>query len=206
MSPRSIRPASYYDKNYFDKWYRHPRHRVKSRADIDRQLRFVIAATEFMLERPVKSVLDVGAGEGTWGMALRRISPGAKYYGVDPSEYAVSRYGRTRNIQLGGFGDLPAMNLPGDVDLVLCCGVMNYVAPAEIRSGLEALARMTAGLAYFEVFTAEDDATGDFSKKAARSARWWRSLFKRTGWTPLGMQLYVRSDMEGLTTRLEQGI
>lgn len=205
MSSRSVRPPSYYDRKYFDKWYRHPRHRVKSRADIHRQLRFVLAATEFMLERPVKSVLDVGAGEGTWGVALQHINPGAKYFGVDPSEYAVSRFGKARNIQLGGFGDLPAMDLPGEIDLVLCCGVMNYVAPTEIRSGLEALARMTAGLAYFEVFAAEDEATGDFDKTSAKPARWWRSLFRRTGWTPLGMQLYVRTDMAGLTTRLERG-
>jgi SAM-dependent methyltransferase len=206
VSSRSVRPASYYDRKYFDKWYRHPRHRVKSKTDIDRQLRFVLAAAEFILERPVKRVLDVGAGEGTWGMALRRISPGTRYYGVDPSEYAVSRFGKTRNIQLGGFADLPAIDLPGDFDLVLCCGVMNYVASTEIRAGLEALARMTAGLAYFEVFAAEDEATGDFDKQSAKPARWWRSLFRRTGWTSLGMQLYVRSDMDGLTTRLERGV
>ncbi len=94
-----IRPATHYDKSYFDKWYRHPRHRVKSARDIERQLQFIVSATEYILERQVTSVLDVGAGEGNWSVALKKIRPRAKYYGVDPSEYAVKRYGTSRNIR-----------------------------------------------------------------------------------------------------------
>lgn len=201
-----IRPASHYDKAYFDKWYRHPRFRVKSPTDIARQLGFVVSAAEYILERPVTKVLDVGAGEGNWGRALRRIRPRARYYGVDPSEYAVERFGAARNIRLGGFGNLAALRLPDDFDLVICCGVMNYVPPAELATGLQWLTTACVGVAYFEIFTAADDAVGDFRRSAARAPAWWRRLLRRTGWTPLGMHLHVRSDMAGIAAALERAV
>src|SRR5262245_59231258 len=114
------RSGAYYDKAYFDKWYRHPSHRVKSATDIARQLRFIVSATEYLLERPVRRVLDVGSGEGNWLPPLRRLRPNVHYYGVDASEYAVSKWGKRRNIRLGTFGTLGALGLPADFDLVLC--------------------------------------------------------------------------------------
>jgi SAM-dependent methyltransferase len=199
-----VRPASHYDQAYFDKWYRHPRHRVKSPLDIQRQLAFVVAATEYVLERPVRKVLDVGAGEGNWGVALSRLRPAAKYYGVDPSEYAVARYGTRRNIQLGGFSDLSRLRLPDDFDLVLCCGVLNYVAPRELAAGLKVLTTLCLGAAYFEVFTSADDAVGDFSRSHARAPSTWRRRFRDAGWTALGLHLYLRTDMAGIAAALER--
>lgn len=200
------RPPSHYDQAYFDKWYRHPKHRVKSPLDIRRQLSFIVSAAEYILERPVTKVLDVGAGEGHWGQALKKVRPRAKYFGVDPSEYAVQRFGKARNLRLGGFGDLERLRLPDDFDLVLCCGVMNYVPPAELEAGLTWLTRACVGVAYFEIFTAADDAVGDFTRSAARTPRWWRRLLHRAGWTPLGMHLYVRNDMAGIAAALERAI
>jgi hypothetical protein len=202
--PRPIRPVTHYDQAYFDKWYRHPRHRVKSPLDIARQLAFVVSAAEYTLERPVAKVLDVGAGEGHWGVALRRIRPRARYFGVDPSEYAIRRFGARRNLRLGGFGNVGALGLPDDFDLILCCGVMNYVSPSELTTGLTSLTALCVGMAYFEVFTSADDAIGDFTRQAARAPVWWRRLFRRTGWTPLGMHLYLRSDMAGIAAALER--
>ena len=64
-----------YDRAYFDKWYRSPRHRVKSPGELRRQAAFVLAAAEYILGRPVRTVLDVGSGEGQWNPALRRLRP-----------------------------------------------------------------------------------------------------------------------------------
>ncbi len=200
----AIRPPAHYDKAYFDKWYRHPRHRVKSPLDIQRQLAFVVSAAEYVLERPVQKVLDVGAGEGTWGVALKKLRPKARYYGVDPSAYAVERFGKERNIRLGGFGNIGTLKLPDDFDLVLCCGVMNYVSPKELARGLDALTYLCVGAAYFEVFTSEDDATGDFTRSAARTPASWRRLFKKTGWSPLGLHMYLRTDMVTIAASLER--
>lgn len=200
----SIRPAAHYDKSYFDKWYRNPAHRVKSPLDIRRQLEFVVCATEYVLERPVTRVLDVGAGEGNWSVTLKKLRPRARYYGVDPSTYVVERFGRKRNIRSGTFGEVGTLGLPDDFDLILCCGTMNYVTGAELTRGLEALTHLCVGVGYFEVFTAADDATGDFTRRSARSPGWWRRLFRKAGWSPLGMHLYLRSDMESLAASLER--
>lgn len=121
------RDLTHYDRRYFDKWYRHPRHRVKTRQDMARQLGFIIAATEYMLDRPVRTVLDVGSGEGQWSAVLKSLRPRARYVGVDGSEYAIRRYGARRNLRLGTLGTIGSIGLKGPFDLILCLGVLNYV-------------------------------------------------------------------------------
>lgn len=185
------RDLAHYDKAYFDKWYRHPRHRVKSALDMKRQLGFVVSATEYLLDRPVRRVLDVGSGEGNWRAVLKRLRPAARYYGVDGSEYAVRRFGKRRNIRLGTFATLGALRLPNDFDLVLCLGVLNYVAPDELRSGLRKIRRLSNGVVYLEVFTSADAATGDFEREYARSPAWYRREIKRAGFVSVGMHCYL---------------
>lgn len=200
-----MRAAAFYDKSYFDKWYRHPRHRVKSALDIARQLRFVVGATEYLLERPVRRVLDVGCGEGNWLAPLRQLRPRAGYWGVDASEYAVRKWGKRRNIHLGSFGALDTLELPSGVDLTLCCGVLMYVSPEELLPGLQELEARSDGVCYFEVFTREDEATGDFKRREMRPARWWRSLFRRAGFVPCGMHLYLPRALAERAAVLERG-
>lgn len=198
------RSLAHYDKAYFDKWYRHPKHRVKSPLDMRRQLGFVVAAAEYVLERPVRRVLDVGCGEGNWAPMLKRLRPGAKYWGVDGSEYAVQRFGRRRNIRLGTFGTLGDLALPGAFDLVLCLGVLNYLAADEFRAGLRAIRKLSAGVAYFEIFTSADDATGDFTREYARSPAWYRKELREAGWVSLGLHCYLPRELAWHAAALER--
>jgi SAM-dependent methyltransferase len=200
-----MRGAAYYDKAYFDKWYRHPRHRVKAPVDVARQLRFIVGATEYLLEQPVRRVLDVGCGEGNWLAPLRQLRPGVRYWGVDASEYVVERWGTRRNIQLGTFGSLGDLQLPAAIDLVLCLGVLMYVAPEELPAGLATIHAHATGVCYFEVFTSEDDATGDFKKSEMRPSRWWRRLFREAGFVPCGMHLYLPRALASRASVLEHG-
>ena len=87
------RPADKYDRDYFDKWYRSPTHRVRSAAELARLVAFVLSTADYVLGRRVRTVLDVGAGEGNWLPVLRRLRPNVAYQGVDPSAYAVRRFG-----------------------------------------------------------------------------------------------------------------
>jgi len=200
------RPAErVYDRAYFDKWYRSARHRVKSADDLARQSRFVLAATDFILGRPARTVLDVGCGEGQWRAALRRLRPGIRYWGVDPSEYAVRRFGRRRQIQLGGIETLDALALPAKVDLVLCVGMLNYLAPAAFRRGLANLHGRTGGVAYLEIFTDADAVKGDFSTRDARPASWYRRELKRVGFVHAGMQCFVPEHRSDALAEMELG-
>lgn len=193
-----------YDRAYFDRWYRNERTRVVERHDVERKALLAIAAAEYMLARPVESVLDVGCGEGAWQPVLARLRPKATYLGVDPSEYAVRRYGRRRNLRLGSFGALDEAGIEGPYDLVVSVGVVNYLPPKELSAGLQTIAAVTAGVAFIEAFAAGDEIEGDTVEWRWRKPAWWRERFREAGLTPVGMHCYVPPAMRELTVALER--
>lgn len=198
-----------YDKAYFDKWYRHKAHRVRSPAQIRRIVSFTLAAAEYVLDRPIRTVLDVGAGEGHWQPILKRLRPGLTYVGVEPSEYAVARYGRRRGLRLGSAESLGALGLhetfPEGFDLVVCCGVLNYLSGPSLRAALEQLTEHTSGLAWLELFTGRDAIEGDTSAMKPRSASWYRARIANAGLTPCGLHLYAPKDRAIGLAELETG-
>ena len=70
---RSKKRAKVYARAYFDHWYR--RHGIGGRADVGRSARYVLAAAEHLLLRPVRRVLDVGCLELFTAHGLHRIGP-----------------------------------------------------------------------------------------------------------------------------------
>src|SRR4051812_29476109 len=96
-------PRKAYDRAYYDRWYRNPRTKIATAAGLRRKVHLAVSAAEFMLARPIESVLDVGCGEGSWRAPLLRLRPGIEYQGIEASDYVVSRFGRRRNIRLGTF-------------------------------------------------------------------------------------------------------
>jgi SAM-dependent methyltransferase len=193
-----------YDRAYFDRWYRHPRTRMWTPAAVARKVRMVVALTEQLLGRPIRSVLDVGCGEGAWQPILARLRPGVRYVGVDSSAYAVARYGRRRHLRLGTFGNLKALRLRGRFDLVVCCDVLHYLPDAEVASGLRALRALARGPAYLEAYAAEDAVEGDDRGFHRRPATRYRALFHRAGFVPCGMHCYVTAEAAQDLTALER--
>jgi SAM-dependent methyltransferase len=193
-----------FDQQYFDKWYRHPAHAIGSSADLERQVRLAVAAAEYMLARPVRSVLDVGAGEGRWYPMLRRIRPSVRYQGVDPSEYTVRRYGKRRNLKLGELNDLDVLFPDTMFDLVLCCSVLNYLPRPDIVRGLRQLARRTRGVAFLEIFTADDDVVGDTQEWHVETPAMYRRLLRRAGFVHCGMHCYITEALHENIAALER--
>jgi len=194
-------PPKRYDKAYFDRWYRDPKTAVIQNGVLGRRVQLAIAAAEFVLERPIKSVLDVGCGEGAWRPFLRHARPNVRYVGVDSSEYAVKRFGKRRNLKLGSVGDIGRLGLKGPFDLVVCCDVLHYVPTDEALRGLRAMARMMGGAAMIEVYPREDDTIGDDEGYYHRSAVTYRRMFHRAGLQAMGMHCYVTQRFaERLTT------
>lgn len=193
-----------YDKAYFDRWYRDERTRVIEREDVERKAAFAVAAAEYMLGRPVGSILDVGCGEGAWQPVLAKLRPRATYLGVDPSAYAVRRYGRRRNLRLGSFGALDEAEIEGPYDLVVSVGVVNYLAPRELASGLQTIAAVTGGLAFIEAYASGDEIEGDTVEWKWRKASWWREQFRDAGLTAVGMHCYVPAGTRENTVALER--
>lgn len=163
---RRARPSpERYDRAYFDHWYRDEG--FGDPAHLERKVVHAVGATEYLLERPVTSVLDVGCGEGAWQPVLQRLRPAARYVGIDPSTYAVERYGRRRHLRLGGLGALAddgfAASLGGPFDLVVCVDVLAYADADDVKAGLRGIGRVLDGIALIEVFTSADSFEGDLS-------------------------------------------
>lgn len=182
---------SRYDRHYFDKWYRDPAHRVSTHAATVRKAALALAAAEYYLERPVRSVLDVGCGEGQWKAILERLRPRLRYEGLDASEYAVARYGRSRNIRHATFAQLPEIDLARRYDLIVCSDVLYYVPDEELDSGLAALVSRLGGVAFLEAYTCEDALEGDIDGMMKRERSFYDRLFRKHGLVPCGQHCYV---------------
>lgn len=184
MSPKR------YERAYFDKWYRDPAHRVGSRARLRREVACVVAIAEQLLGRELRSVLDVGAGEGRWQPVLQSLRPGSRYAGVEPSEWAVARWGRKRNLRRGDLDTLDELGLDGTYDLVVCADVLHYLPTPALRRGLAALVPHVGCVAYLPTFTASDDIDGDRVGFQRRSAAVYRKCFAEVGLVAVGLHCH----------------
>jgi SAM-dependent methyltransferase len=196
--------AKHYDQAYFDRWYRDPKHTQWRTPDVARKVRMVLGLAEYLLDRNVRSVLDVGCGEGTWQPILKKLRPRATYLGIDGSDYAVERFGRSRNIIKGSVGNLDALGIRRRFDLVVCCDVLHYVPTPEVRRALLSISGFTRGPAFLEAYTSSDDVSGDHDSFQQRSPAAYRTLFREAGFTQAGPHMYVVPDMARSLVELEK--
>ena len=190
-----------YDEAYFEAWYR--RRGMGSPAALARKVALAVSLAEYFLGRPLRSVLDVGCGEGAWRAPLLELRPKLRYLGVDSSEYAISRYGARRNLQYLPFADLAALQPASPFDLLVCSDVMHYLPDAELRAGLREFERLCDGVAYLETFTTDDDVVGDLQDLRRRPAAWYRREFDKAGFVPAGPHTYLAVHVAAGATALE---
>jgi SAM-dependent methyltransferase len=193
-----------YDKAYFDRWYRDRRNKVATSGDVRRKAQLVVGIAEVLLQRKVRTVLDVGCGEAPWRAALRSVRPGLRYTGIDSSAYVVERFGTTRGIRHGAFGTVGTLKLRGPFDLIVCCDVLQYVSAADLRAGLKSLVPMLGGVAYLEAYTTADEIEGDHRAWHHRTPPQYRRAFTNAGLTGVGMHCWVGESLRPMTTALER--
>ena len=163
----------------------------------------VVGVAEYFLRREVRSVLDIGAGEGTWRSELKRLRPRLRYTGVDPSEWVVRRYGRRRNIRLGRFEELPTLKLGASYDLIVCADVLQYVSDAALEGGIRRLAGLLRGVAFLESYTSGDEMEGDLEGWHPRSEGRYRAIYTRAGLVGCGLHCYVTPALAERAVQLE---
>lgn len=205
MPTTTARNEKRYDREYFERFYRKPRTRVHSREAVERKVRLAVSAAEFMLGREIRSVLDVGAGEGAWQPILARMRRGVRYVGVEPSEYAVERYGAKRNLRLGRFDGLDEARVGRGFDLVVCADVMNYLTTRELNRGLKQIASRLRGLAYLEIYTSRDELVGDLRNIDLQPPAYYERALKRAGLIRCGMHCYVGAKLAHNVVAMEGG-
>ena len=174
---RSSSPAAdaQFGERYFQQFYGNRETRVSEPADSVRLGRF-IAAYAGLLEFPVRSILDVGAGTGRFRRPLLRAFPGASYLGTDVSAYACAKY---------GWRHCSVLELDrGSFDFVMCNDVLQYLDDADAVKALANLARLCRGVLHFSALTRRDwkenaDQSRTDPDVTMRSADWYRRRLRR---------------------------
>ena len=178
-----------YDRRYFEHWYRDRAIRDPKR--LARKVALAVAVAEHYLERPLRSVLDIGCGEGAWRAPLLKLRPKLRYLGFDSSEYAIARHGARRNLHPARFGDFEWLRPCAPVDLLVCADVMHYLPARELLRGLPGLAELCDGVAFLETFAKEDETEGDDVGFQPRPARFYRTRFAALGFRFLGSHCWL---------------
>lgn len=184
-----------YDRAYFDRWYRNSRHERDSKSLLERKIHLAVSIAEYYLERPIRTVLDVGCGEAVWRAPLLKLRPKIEYRGVDSSEYAVMRFGPTRNIAFAEFGQLEQLRFGAPVDLLVCSDVMHYIPDTELKRGLKGFSELCDGVAFLELWAKEDDIVGDKIGFIERPSNWYRKQFAKAGFTACGSHAYLSENL-----------
>ena len=195
-----------YDRAYFDRWYRDPRMRVATDVAVARKVHLVVSVAEALLQRRVRSVLDVGCGEAAWRAPLKTMRPAVRYVGVDSSDYVIARFGRQRGIRRGTFGTLGTIErtLKGPFDVIVCCDVLQYVPALELDTGLRSVATLLGGVAYLEAYTSGDAIEGDRRAWHQRTVAEYRRAFRGAGLSSVGMHCWVGEELRASTAELER--
>mgnify|MGYP001555975875 FL=1 len=193
--------AKRYDRDYFDRWYRDGGIGGKQR--LARKVALAVATAEYMLERPLRTVLDIGCGDEAWRAPLLELRPRASYLGFDSSEYAVSRYGRSRNVHGARFGDFAQLRPCPPVDLLVCSDVLHYLPTRELDRGLPGLAALCGGIAFLETFTRKDAAAGDEDGFLGRDAAFYPGRFEALGFRHVGAHCWLSPWLAGHANELE---
>lgn len=194
--------AKTYDRAYFDRWYRQGG--IGDPRRLARKVALAVAMAEYHLERPIRSVLDIGAGEAAWRAPLLKLRPGIDYLGFDASEYAVRRYGRSRNLQYARFGDFEFLRPCPPADLLICSDVLHYLGIRELNRGLPGLADLCDGVAFIEMFAKEDEAVGDEDEFHARPASFYRRKLAEAGFVQIGSHGWLSPVLARHATALER--
>lgn len=143
--------AQLFDEAYYQRFYFDKKTSVVDPAHAERLGRFVGAYLQY-LRVPVQRVLDIGCGIGVWRDLVAQQFPGARYHGVEISEYLCQRFGWER----GSVLDYAAHDPAEPFDFVICQGVLPYLSPPDLQQALANLGRLCRGALYVEAVSRED--------------------------------------------------
>jgi SAM-dependent methyltransferase len=187
-----MNPRARFDAAFYQRYYRNRRTRIVSAEQTRRRAQKLIAGARD-LQIPIRRILDAGCGLGTLRAPLLRAFPGAKYTGLEVSEYLCRRYGWINE-------SLAAYKPKVQFDLLICQDVLQYLPDGEARRAMANLARLCAGLVYFNVPTLEDwrgiaDPKGSDGQIILRHAAWYRDRLRRH-FRHLGQGLLIHRSWE----------
>ncbi len=179
-----------FDAQYYQRFYESETTQVYGKDEINHLCR---AMTEMIAwyGGTVRSVLDIGAGTGLSRDWFKRHKPAVRYLSTEVSSYACHKYDHEMH-------DIAHWRVRERFDLIVCQGVLPYLADDDAASAIENMAAMCRGFLYLEAITKRDlvdvvDRSRTDVSVRPRTARWYRSRLEKH-FTPLGCGLhYVKS-------------
>ncbi|HEV7432059.1 MAG TPA: class I SAM-dependent methyltransferase [Steroidobacteraceae bacterium] len=177
-----------FDRAYYQRYCHDPRTAVTSRAEMRARAALITAAVRY-LDVPVRRILDAGCGVGLMRVPLLRQLPGARYTGLETSEYLCRRYGWQH-------GTMQSLGARERFELVICYDVMQYLTTSAARRAIAKLGTVCRGILYFGALTTGDwrhncDQNRTDRVPGIRSATWYRRELARA-FQPLGCGLWLR--------------
>lgn len=188
--------AAQFDEAYYQRFYVDKKTSVVDPQHVERLGAFVCSYLQY-LRVPMLRVLDVGCGIGLWKAVMARHFPAASYHGVELSDYLCGRFGWEH----GSVVDYRASPNSARFDLVICQGVLPYLAPADLQRALHNLGTLCRGALYLEAVTREDWDNGILDEDLTDPAlfRHRAALYRRglePGFSALGGGLWLSQQAE----------
>lgn len=189
-----------FGRAYFHRYYREPRTRVATPAEVRARVELIAALLRHAGIR-VRSILDAGCGLGLMRKPFAAALPGARYTGLETSEYACRRYGWVQGSVVDYRPRTPS-------DLVVCYDVLQYLDDGEAARALANFARLSRAALYVSALTRADwhqrcDQTRTDRHVHLRSGAWYRRrLLKHFRY--LGVGVWLRRDIQPTLWEMER--
>jgi trans-aconitate methyltransferase len=189
-----------FDSAYFRKYYLSASTRVTTPAEMRGRAQ-LIAAILRHARVPVRKILDAGCGIGLLRKAFAAALPGARYAGLEASDYLCARYGWTK----GSVVDFQP-RIPGD--LVVCYDVLQYLDDRDAARAIANLAKLSRAAVYVSALTREDwrdncDQSRTDRAVHLRPGEWYRRRLRRS-FRYLGFGVWLRKDSTAILWDLER--
>jgi SAM-dependent methyltransferase len=192
--------ANNFSAAYFRKFYLDAATRVVTAAEM-RSRAALIASALKQCQIPVRRILDAGCGIGLLQKPFEEFLPGARYTGLEASEYLCSRFGWTH----GSIVDFAART---PFDLVICYDVLQYLPDAQAARAIVNLSRLSRAAIYVSALTTEDwrencDRSRTDRAVHLRAGAWYRRRLNK-GFHYVGFGIWIRRDVTAILWEMER--
>ena len=165
-----------FDEAYYHRFYESPKTRIYSADEHAPLAQFVFSFAAWN-KIEIKSVLDIGAGVGSWKSWVEQNARGVQYTGTEVSQVMCKKHGYLHR-------DIARWRDRKRHDLIVCQGVLQYLPDPDIAPAAANIAAMSRGLVYIEVTTRADlrdrcDKTRTDSDIFIRNGSYYRGIFSK---------------------------
>jgi len=190
MTARARRGGDDFDKAYYERFYASKRTRVHGAKEVARLGAALVGLVVWYGGR-LRSVLEIGAGTGLLRDWFCANYPHVRYVSTEYSKHACATYRHMKR-------DIARWRTKRTFDLVICQGVLPYLADADASRALDNLYAMTRGFLYLEAVTQRDHRTVCDRKRTDprmlfRPAAFYHTRL-RTRFVALGGGVFYRAD------------